>query len=36
MVLSIVKYALVGYVVVRSSRYVARKVGEWRSRHQDA
>lgn len=27
---SIVKYALVGYAVVKSGQFVARKVREWR------
>lgn len=30
MILSVVKYALVGYAVIKSSQFVARKVREWR------
>jgi hypothetical protein len=30
MIFSVVKYALVGYAVVKSSQFVARKVREWR------
>ena len=31
MVVNAVKYALVGYVVVKSGQFVYRKVSEWRN-----
>jgi hypothetical protein len=30
MVFSVVKYAVIGYAVVKAGRFVARKVSDWR------
>lgn len=32
MIFSVVKYAVVGYAVVKSGQFVARKVSEWRNK----
>lgn len=32
--LSIVKYALVGYMVVKSGQFIVRKISEWRGKHE--
>ncbi len=36
MIIALVKYALAGYVVVKSGQYVARKVNERRKPSDDA
>ncbi len=33
---AVVKYALVGFVVVKSTQFVVRKVQDWRGKHSDA
>lgn len=30
--ISIVKYAVVGYVVIKSGQFVARKIADWRGK----
>jgi hypothetical protein len=33
MILSVVKYALVGWAVVKTVTFVAHKVSDWRGKH---
>ena len=35
MFFSVVKYAVVGYVVVKTGQFVARKVQDWRGKHEE-